>query len=102
MKMCEDFAPNFGVKGTGSSITTTHRHKLSFSLKFFLLKATWLSSSTFLFPNWIYRHFDTIEVTEAESQAVLNTLTEHDFQYAFKDGRSARIFAYARKGLLGR
>jgi hypothetical protein len=29
------------------------------------------------------RHFDTIEVIEAESQAVLNTLTEHDFQDAF-------------------
>jgi hypothetical protein len=26
------------------------------------------------------RHFDTIEVNEAEAQAVLNTLTEHDFQ----------------------
>jgi hypothetical protein len=30
------------------------------------------------------RRFDTIEVIEAESQAVLNTLTEHDFQDAFK------------------
>jgi transposase len=30
------------------------------------------------------RRFDTTEVTEAESQAVLNTLTEHDFQDAFK------------------
>jgi hypothetical protein len=30
------------------------------------------------------RHFDTTEVIEAESQAVLNTLTEHDFQDAFK------------------
>jgi hypothetical protein len=30
------------------------------------------------------RHFDTIEVIEAQSQAVLNTLTEHDFQDAFK------------------
>jgi hypothetical protein len=30
------------------------------------------------------RHFDTTEVIEAESQAVLNTLTEHDFQNAFK------------------
>jgi hypothetical protein len=29
------------------------------------------------------RHFDTIEVIEAESQAVLNTLTEHDFQDEF-------------------
>jgi hypothetical protein len=30
------------------------------------------------------RHFDTTEVIEAESQAVLNTHTEHDFQDAFK------------------
>jgi hypothetical protein len=29
-------------------------------------------------------HFDTTEVIEAESQAVLNTLTEHDFQDAIK------------------
>jgi hypothetical protein len=29
------------------------------------------------------RHFDKIELIEAESQAVLNTLTEHDFQDAF-------------------
>jgi hypothetical protein len=28
--------------------------------------------------------FDTFEVTEAESQMVLNTLTEHDFLDAFK------------------
>jgi hypothetical protein len=30
------------------------------------------------------RHFDTTEVIEAESRAVLNTLIEHDFQDAFK------------------
>jgi hypothetical protein len=30
------------------------------------------------------RHFDTIEVIEAESQAMLNTLTEHNLQVAFK------------------
>jgi hypothetical protein len=30
------------------------------------------------------RRFDTIEVIEAELHAVLNTLTEHDFQDAFK------------------
>jgi hypothetical protein len=29
-------------------------------------------------------HFDTVEVIEADSQAVLNTLTEHDFKDAFK------------------
>jgi hypothetical protein len=46
------------------------------------------------------RHFDTVEMIEAESQAVMNTLTEHDFQDAFKDGRSAGNDAYARKGPL--
>jgi hypothetical protein len=35
------------------------------------------------------RHFDTTEVIGAESQAVLNTLTEHDFQDAFKTVRNA-------------
>jgi hypothetical protein len=29
-------------------------------------------------------HFDTIEVIEAESQAVLSSLSEHYFQDAFK------------------
>jgi hypothetical protein len=29
------------------------------------------------------RHFDTIEVMENESQAMLNTLTEQNFQNAF-------------------
>jgi hypothetical protein len=35
------------------------------------------------------RHFDTNEVMEAESQAALNTLTEHDFQDAFENVKSA-------------
>jgi hypothetical protein len=48
------------------------------------------------------RHFDTIEVVEAESQAVLNTLTEHDFQDAFKNGRSAGSGAYTQKGTTSR
>jgi hypothetical protein len=30
------------------------------------------------------RHFDTTEAIETESQAVLNTHTEHDFQDAFR------------------
>jgi hypothetical protein len=30
------------------------------------------------------RHFDTIEVIEAKSKAVLNIFTEYDFQDAFK------------------
>jgi hypothetical protein len=64
--MCEDFATNFGDKRTVSS--PTH--------------------PTFLFPRLKVRqkdrHFDTTEVMEAESKAVLNTLREHDFQDAFK------------------
>jgi hypothetical protein len=42
-------------------------------------------------------HFDTTEIIEAESQAVLNTLTDHDFQDAFKNGRSAGNCSYERK-----
>jgi hypothetical protein len=60
-------------------------------------KRTWLLSPTqptFLFPRLNLklkgRHFDTTEAMEAESQAVLNSLTEHDFQDAFKNGRSWR------------
>jgi hypothetical protein len=33
--------------------------------------------------------FDTVDLIEAESLAVLNILTEHDFLEAVKDGRSA-------------
>jgi hypothetical protein len=36
------------------------------------------------------RHFDAIEVMEPESQAVLNSLTEHNFQGAFKMADSLR------------
>jgi hypothetical protein len=35
------------------------------------------------------RNFDETEVIEAETHAVLNILTEHDFQDAFKNGRRA-------------
>jgi hypothetical protein len=43
-------------------------------------------------------HFDTIEVIEAESQAMLNTLREYEFQAHLKNVRSAGNGAYARKG----
>jgi hypothetical protein len=38
------------------------------------------------------RHFDTTEVIETESQAVLNTLTEHDFQDALKKLQKRREY----------
>jgi hypothetical protein len=47
-------------------------------------------------------HLDTSEVMDAESQGVLNTLTEHDFQDAFKNGKSVRKDAYRRKGTTSR
>jgi hypothetical protein len=46
----------------------------------------------------ISRNVDTIEVLDAESQAVLNTFTEQDFQKAFKNGRRAGNCIYAWKG----
>jgi hypothetical protein len=48
------------------------------------------------------RHFDTVEAMEAESQAVMNTLTEHDFQDPFKNGRSSGNGAYTRKEITSR
>jgi hypothetical protein len=48
------------------------------------------------------RHFDTTEVMEAEPQAVLNTLTEHDFRMHLQNGRSAGNGAYGRKGTTSR
>jgi hypothetical protein len=47
------------------------------------------------------RHFDTNEVIEAESQVVLNTLTEHNFRDAFQNGSIANS-AYAWKGTTSR
>jgi hypothetical protein len=50
-------------------------------------------------------HFHTMEVVEAESQAVLNTLTEHEFQDAFekkKNGKHAGNSAYVQKGAISR
>jgi hypothetical protein len=49
------------------------------------------------------RHFNTMEAMEAEPQAVLDTFTGHDFQYALKkNGRSIGQGAYAQKGTTSR
>jgi hypothetical protein len=89
VKIWEPFAPppppELRRKRTDYCITTTHSLTLPFSPRNFWPDTTWLSSSThptFLFPQLKIklkgRHFNTIEVIEAESQAVLNTLTKHD------------------------
>jgi hypothetical protein len=46
------------------------------------------------------RRFDTIEVIEAELQAVLNTLIEHDFRHAFKSGMSAGNGVFTQKSVM--
>jgi hypothetical protein len=48
------------------------------------------------------RHFDIIDVIEAESQAALSTITEQEFQDAFNNGRSAGNCTYAKKGITSR
>jgi hypothetical protein len=47
-------------------------------------------------------HFDTSQVVETESQAVLNILTEHDSQDEFKNGRRAGNGEFVRKGTTSR
>jgi hypothetical protein len=91
MKM-KDFARNFDNKRTGCCITAMYCLTLPFSPGNFWPKTTRLSSPhppyfSLLFPRLEIklkgRHFDTIEVLEVESQAVLNTLKEHYFKDAF-------------------
>jgi hypothetical protein len=73
---------------------------------FFFTKITRLESPInhiFLFPRLKIKlngsHFDTIEVIETESQAVLNTLRAHGFQDAFKqNGIRSGNGVYPQKG----
>jgi hypothetical protein len=87
MKICEDFVPNFGDKRTGCCITITHHLTLPFSPGNFLIFVLH-PPYFYLFPRLKIKikshHFDTIEIFEAGVQVVLNTLTQHDFQDAFK------------------
>jgi hypothetical protein len=91
--MCEDYTANIDYNRTGCCITATQRLSLPFSRANFNQKKnnmTVLSHPPYfaLFPRLNIkvkgRHYDTTEVMETELQPVLNTLTEHDFQDAFK------------------
>jgi hypothetical protein len=108
MKMCEDFTPNFGNKIIGCCITTTHCLTLPFSQGIFDQKhyccllppyspdlapcdfSLFLQSEMKLKG----RCFDTIEVIEAESQAVLG----HDVENALKLWKSAGNGVFMRNG----
>jgi hypothetical protein len=86
MKICEDFAPSFGCCITSNTSFFTRE----FSIK----EMTVVPNPSYspdlapcdfsLFPLLKGPHFDTIVVIEAESQAMLNSLTEHDFRDGFK------------------
>jgi hypothetical protein len=98
VKMCEDFALNFGDK---KLVVASWQHTVShflFHRGIFYQNQhdchppptllAWLGPCNFsLFHQLKIKlrgcHFDTVEVTEAESQAVLNTLTVHNFQDVF-------------------
>jgi hypothetical protein len=95
VKMCEDLVTNFGYKRTGCCITTTHCLTLAFLPKNNMTVILHPPYSPDLAPYDFYlflllkiklkgRHFDTIEVIEAELQAALNILTERNFHDTFK------------------
>jgi hypothetical protein len=69
MEMCEDLSPNFGDKRTGCCITTAH-------VSHFFYQDLSLNHFS-LFPRLKIklkgRHFNTIEVIKAESEAVPKT-----------------------------
>jgi hypothetical protein len=117
VKMCKEFALNFGDKRIGCCIMATHRLTLPFSPGNYWPKTPWLSSpthpthltwppATFLFPP-----------TEDKTERLLfwhnwddrgriaggaNTLTEHDFRMHLKNRRSAGNSAYVQKGTTSR
>jgi hypothetical protein len=84
--MFEDFTPNFGNKRTGCCITTTHNLTKQFLTKnnmTVLLHPPYFSLFHRLKTKLKGLYFDTVEVIEAESQVVLNSFREYDFQDAF-------------------
>jgi hypothetical protein len=98
VKMCKDFAPNSGDKKTGCCIRSTHCLTFPFSQGNLSNMTPSPMHSAFLRLKIKLkgRHFDTIEVIEAESQAVLNTLANTTSRMHLKDNRSAGNGAYAQ------
>jgi hypothetical protein len=91
-KICKDFAPNFGDKRTGCCITTMHHLTLPFLPGNFFNKNNmtvvphppYFSFFPLLKVRLRGSHFHTFEVIEAGSQEVMNILTDHEFEDAFK------------------
>jgi hypothetical protein len=107
--------PELCDKRTGCCIVTMHSLKLSFPPGNFFTKnmivvphppySPDLAPCDFYLFSWLKlelqgRNFDTIEVIEAESQTVLNTLTGHDFQEAFTKLQKCWELCVCAEGLL--
>jgi hypothetical protein len=91
MKMCENFTPNFRQQ---KNWLLHHYNAPSHTSIFTREYLTKNNMTSFphppyfsMFPRMEIKlkgcHFHTTEVMETESQSVLNTLTEHDFQDSF-------------------
>jgi hypothetical protein len=85
MKMYQDFTSKFGENRTGCCITTMYHFHLHQGIFYqtqqdFLSPPNLLPSVSPIEDKTEGRHFCTIEVTEAESQVMLDIRTEHDFQ----------------------
>jgi hypothetical protein len=90
MKMCEDFTPKLRQQ---KSWLLHHNNTPSYT--FFFARDFFAEDNMIVIPHSPYFslfpqlkvmkgcHFVRTEVMETESQVVLNTLTEHDFQDAF-------------------
>jgi hypothetical protein len=99
---CAKISQNFGDKRTGYCITAMCHLTLPFAPGNVDQKNMTRSHPPYfslMFPQLKIKvegcHFDTTEVMEAESQVVLNTLTEHDFRMHLENDRSSGSGAYA-------
>jgi hypothetical protein len=92
VKICKEFPPNFGEeKNWLFCHDNAASHACFFTREFFTKNSVTLGHNPpqfSLFPSLKIKlkclHFDAVEVIEAESPAVLNTLTQHDFQDAIQ------------------
>jgi hypothetical protein len=105
VKMCKDYAPELWRQKNWMLHHSNAPSHTSFFTRECLTKnnVSVASHPSYfsLFPHLKTKlkgcHFFTSEVIEAESQAVLYTFREHNFQNTFKNGRSTGNGAYTLK-----